>query len=89
MKVTMRLLIQIQEDRQMRASGHEPAQLPERVRQMLQEAGATNVRASHPELGGLFTAELPDETGLGELLSRLRELPEVRHAEPDSFGTTL
>ncbi|MCC6262372.1 MAG: hypothetical protein IT169_02255 [Bryobacterales bacterium] len=85
----MRLLIQLQEDCPVPASRPEPGTLPEAVRRLLQEAGATHVRASHPELVGLFTAEVPERAGIGELLSQLKALPEVRHAEVDSFSTTL
>lgn len=85
----MRLLIQLTEGRPMLAASSKPAALPERVRQALNDAGATHVRASHPELPGLYTAELPDDAALEDLLARLRAMPEVRHAEPDSFSTTL
>lgn len=83
MELLMRLLIQIQE------SGQSQPRMPEHVQEMLQSAGATQIRASHPELPGLFTAVVPDETDTSELLRCLLELPEVRNAEPDSFSTTL
>ncbi len=89
MEVAMRLLFQLQENRPSQAAAQEPAALPERVRQVLEDAGATSVRASHPELPGLYTAELPDRAAIDGVIARLRKLPEIRHAEPDSFGMTF
>lgn len=85
----MRLLIQLQEGIPAMASRAAPPPLPEAVRRLLDDAGATHVRASHPELVGLITAEVPDGAGVDELVAQLQALPEVRHAELDSFSTTL
>jgi hypothetical protein len=82
MELPMRLLIQIQES----AKPH--SQLPERVQTALQSAGASQIRASHPELPGLFTAVVPDSCDVDELLGQLLAFPEVRHAEPDSLRGT-
>ena len=82
MELLMRLLIQIQE------SGEQHSQLPERVQKALEIAGAFKIRASHPELPGLFTAVVPDSCDVDELLGQLLAFPEVRHAEPDSLRGT-
>jgi hypothetical protein len=65
------------------------ANLPAGVNQLLQRAGAKNIRASHAELPGLFTAIVPEAIALDELLVQLKNSPGVRHAEADAFRGTL
>lgn len=78
-----RLLIQLGEPE--KASGR----LPDGVMALLQSAGAKQIRASHPELPGLFTAIVPDETSLDALLASLKSAPGVRHVERDAMRFTL
>lgn len=63
--------------------------LPAEVQQVLERAGATVIRASHPELPGLFTASLPENVDVNALLQELKHVPGVRHAEPDQSRGTL
>jgi len=51
--------------------------------------GATQIRPSHQELPGLFTAVIPDNANVNGLLAQLRQVPEVRHAEADQLRSTL
>lgn len=66
-----------------------PASLPQDVQEVLAGAGATDMRPSHRELPGLFTAVLPDQADVKQLLEALKKLPGVRHAEADTFRSTL
>jgi len=59
------------------------------VSQVLASVGATQIRSSHQELPGLFTAIIPDNVNVNNLLGQLRQLPEVRHAEADQLRSTL
>lgn len=77
----MRILIQLVE--------RESPDLPHEVRRELDAHGATNVRASHPELQGLYTAVLPTADAASRVVEALGRLPVVRHAEIDSLRTTL
>lgn len=72
----VRLLIQLAQ----------PGPLPPPVSELLRQAGATPSRASHAELPGLYTAEVPEGTDVDTLLQRLNRLPAVRHAEADAWG---
>ena len=64
------------------------APLPARIAQLLQEAGATDVRPSHQELPGLYVATVPDLVDVADLLAKLEQEPEVRHAELETFRST-
>ena len=64
-------------------------ELPADARELLERAGATQIRASHPELPGLFTANVPASANVPELVEKLKRLPGVRHAETDEFRSTL
>lgn len=63
--------------------------MPATVSQLLASVGATQVRSSHQELPGLFTAVIPDNANVNGLLAQLRQVPEVRHAEADQLRSTL
>jgi hypothetical protein len=63
--------------------------LPATVKQLLESVGASQIRSSHRELPGLFTAIIPDNVNLEELLGKLKQLPEVRYAEADQSRSTL
>ena len=65
------------------------ATLPAEVRALLESVGAGQIRASHPELAGLYTATIPDEVDLAGLLEQLKLSRGVRHAEADSFRSSL
>ena len=59
------------------------------VNEMLRSVGATPLRATHPELGDVFTTVVPDEVDAQDVMERLKQLPAVRHAEVDQFRTTM
>jgi hypothetical protein len=65
------------------------AELPSEARQVLEGAGAAQIRASHPELPGLFTAIVPDGVNVPELVEKLRQSPGIRHAETDQLRGTM
>jgi hypothetical protein len=81
-KLGTRILIQLAEPT---TSGT----LPATVKQLLESVGASQIRSSHSELPGLFTAIIPDNVNLQELLGKLGQLPEVRYAEADQYRSTL
>ena len=81
-KLGNRILIQLAEP----AAG---GTLPATVKQLLESVGANQIRSSHRELPGLFTAIIPDNVNLEELLGKLKQLPEVRYAEADQSRSTL
>jgi len=74
---------------QVASSTRGPAQLPAEASQVLESAGATQVRASHPELPGLFTAIVPDGVNVPDLIEKLKQAPGVQHAEPDQLRGTM
>jgi len=57
--------------------------LPHAVQQFLQHVGATDVRRSHPELPGVYTAQLPKDADAPGIVRQLAALPGLRHAELD------
>jgi hypothetical protein len=63
--------------------------LPAPVQQLLEGAGASQINASHRELPGLFTAIVPDKADIEGLLTQLKQLPEVKHAEADQYRSSL
>lgn len=74
-----RILIQVTEP------DPQAATLPAEARRLLEDAGADEVRASHSELAGLFTAVVPDHANVDELIKRLAQSPGVRHVERDTM----
>lgn len=59
--------------------------LPDAAQQLLQRAGATDVRRSHPELPGVYTAALPEAANARDVIDQLTTLPGIRHAELDQL----
>jgi hypothetical protein len=65
------------------------SELPENIRGALEQAGVTDIRSSHRELPGLFTAVVPDQSDVQHVLAAVKALPGVRHAEADTFRSTF
>ena len=63
--------------------------MPESIKGILEGAGAEMIRASHPELPGLYTAIVPEGTEVAALVTRLMQSPWVRNAEEDAMRGTL
>jgi hypothetical protein len=66
-----------------------PGDLPQQVHEILQRAGATNIRPSHPELPGLFTAVVPSDLPVESVIDEIKQIPGVRHVEPDQMRGAL
>ncbi len=60
-------------------------ELPAAAKDLLERAGATEIRASHSELPGLLTAVVPASANIPELLEKLKQTPGVKHAETDEL----
>ncbi len=70
-----RLLIQLEQGTSALSS------LPADVLATLRASGVTDVRASHPELPGLFIATVPDAVDADDLAARLQGHAGIKHAE--------
>jgi len=64
-------------------------ELPATIKAVLGNAGVSDVRASHPELPGVYVAVLPDDTDPRTILQELKRLPEVRHVELEQFRNSF
>jgi hypothetical protein len=65
------------------------ASLPAGVLAALQAAGIADIRASHPELPGLFIAIVPDTINADDLATQVQGQPGVRHAEVERFRSAF
>ena len=63
--------------------------LPASVRALLHTAGATDVRAPHRELPGVYVASVLAAADADGLATALRAQPEVAHAEVEAFGSAF
>ena len=63
--------------------------LPTAIKQLLDNAGAKNIRASHAEMPGLYTANIPAAVDIRDLIKQLKRSPGVRYAEADTMRGTL
>lgn len=64
-------------------------ELPASIKSVLGNAGVSEVRASHPELPGVYVAVLPDDSDPRTLLQELKRLAEVRHVELEQFRNSF
>jgi hypothetical protein len=81
-EIMPRLLIQLEQ-------GSGASTLPAGVLATLQAAGVADVRASHPELPGLFIAAVPDSVSAEDLAARLQGQPGIRHVEVERLRSTF
>ena len=63
--------------------------LPSAVGRLLESAGATQVRAPHPELPGVYVAVLGPDVEADALIARLLREPGILHAERDDLQSAL
>jgi hypothetical protein len=56
-----------------------------RVEQIVDSIGGANFRMPHPELPGIATFEVPDDTELEPVLERLREIGSVSNVQAEAW----